>query len=363
MRLRVLAAACVAVSTMVPALGAGAQGAPLRVAFVYTGTPGDGGWTYQHNLGVRHLERTLGSRVRVTRVSTLDGAPAEATRVIRELAQKGNTLIFTTSFGFMDPTLEVAKEFPKVRFEHASGYKSAANMGNFFGAMEEARYLSGIVAGRATKSKVIGYVAAFPIPEVVRGLNAFTLGVRSVNPTARVKVEWAFSWHYPEKERELAARLISSGADVLAQHQDSPEIGELAQSRGKLWVGYDSDMRRFAPKAFLTAPVWNWGPYYVRRTNAALAGTWKPGVYYGSMRDGMIGLSPPSSLVSAPTKGLVRARAAAIRRGAFNPLSGPIKDQSGAIRVPAGQVMALKDALSWQWLVEGVEGAIPAAGS
>ncbi len=338
-----------------------AAGEPIRVAFVYTGTPGDGGWTYQHNEGVRAVKHALGSRVRITRASTLDGATEEATYVIRQLAKK-NDLIFTTSFGFMDPTLTVAKEFPRVRFEHASGFKSAPNMGNYFGAMEEARYLSGMVAGRATKSNTIGYVAAFPIPEVVRGLNAFALGARSVNPKAKIRVAWTFSWFYPELERTTASKLIDGGADVLAQHQDSPATGEIAQSRGKLWVGYDSDMRRFAPKAFLTAPVWDWGPYYVRRVRAALDGKWKPDSFYGDMRGGMIGLAPVSPLAPGDTAKRVAQKRAAILSGAFNPLSGPIRDQTGAMRVPAGKVMPLKDALGWSWLVDGVEGEIPKSG-
>lgn len=336
-----------------------AGAAPLRVAFVYNTTPGDGGWTYQHNLGVRQMERALGNRVRVTRTTTIDGAPAEATRVIRDLAARGNQLIFTCSFGFMDPTLAVAKEFPKVRFEHASGFKSAPNMGNYFGAMEEARYLSGLVAGSTTRSNVVGYVAAFPIPEVIRGLNAFTLGVRATNPKAKVRVVWTSTWYYPDLERRSAEGLIRGGADVLAQHQDSPAVGQAAEAAGKSWVGYDSDMKRFAPKAFLTAPVWNWGPYYLRRTRAALAGSWKPDGYYGDMSDGMIGLAPISSRVPAATRALVARRAAEIRAGRFDPLTGPIRDQGGDVRLAAGKVMPLADALSWNWLVEGVEGSIP----
>ena len=361
MRIRTILAVLAAGLAACPVSSIAAEKPPVRVAFVYTGTPGDGGWTYQHNEGVKELKRAFGDRVRITRTSTLDGAPEESTYVIRQLAKK-NDLIFTTSFGFMDPTLAIAKEFPRVRFEHASGYKSAPNMGNYFGAMEEARYLSGIVAGRATTSNTIGYVAAFPIPEVIRGINAFTLGARSVNPKAKVKVSWAFSWYYPDAERKLASKLIDGGADVLSQHQDSPDIGEVAQERGKLWVGYDSDMRRFAPKAFLTAPTWDWGPYYVSRVRALMDGTWKPDSFYGDMRGGMVGLAPVSSLAPPVARERVAKTRAAILSGAFSPLSGPIKDQSGTTRIAAGKVMPLKDALGWNWFVDGVEGEIPASG-
>ncbi len=353
-----VAAACSSKATTKTA-GSGKKVA--KAAFVYIGPPGDGGWTYQHEQGRLELEKALVGRVKTTKVENVPETPSEAERVIRQLAQQGNDVIFTTSFGYMDPTLAVAKEFPKVKFEHCSGYKSAPNMGNYFGAMEEARYLSGLVAGKLTKSNTIGFVAAFPIPEVVRGINAFTLGARSVNPNAKVKVVWVSSWYDPAKERAAAESLLDAGADVLAQHEDSPATGQAAQARGAYWIGYDSDMRRFAPKAFLTSPVWDWGPYYISRVNAVLDGTWKSDSYYGSAADGLINIAPPSELVPGDVKSLVNQKLQEIKSGSFHVLSGPIYDQSGALKVPQGQTMSLKDALSWQWFVQGVEGSIPAS--
>lgn len=332
--------------------------ATVKAAWVYIGPPGDGGWTYQHELGRQAAIKALGSSLEATKVESVPETPAVATRVIRQLAQQGNDIVFTTSFGYMDPTLNVAKQFPDVKFEHCSGFKTAPNMANYFGAMEEARYLSGIAAGRKTKANKIGYVAAFPIPEVVRGLNAFTLGVRSVNPKATVRVVWTSTWYDPSKERSAAESLLAVGCDVLSQHQDTPATGQAAQAKGKWWVGYDSDMRRFAPKAFLTAPVWDWGPYYTRRIREVLDGTWKTGSYYGDMQDRMIKLAPVAN-TDARTKQLIAARQASIRGGKFEVLSGPIRDQKGKVRIPKGKVMSLGDALSWQWLVQGVQGSIP----
>ena len=339
----------------------GAAHATIKAAWVYVGPVGDAGWTYQHDLGRKAAEKAIGSDLKTSFVESVPETPAVATRVIRDLAKKGNSIIFTTSFGYMDPTLAVAKEFPKVKFEHASGFKTAPNMGNYFGAMEEARYLSGIAAGKKTTSNKLGYVAAFPIPEVVRGLNAFTMGARSVNPKAKVRVVWTSTWFDPSKERSAAESLLSVGCDVLGMHQDTPATGQAAEAKGKFWVGYNSDTRRFAPKAFLTAPVWNWGGYYTRRIRDVMNGTWKTDTFYGTMKSGMIALAPPSNLVDAATKALIAKKQAEIKSGAFKVLQGPIKDQSGKVRIAAGQVMSLKDALSWQWLVEGVEGSIPKA--
>lgn len=338
--------------------GASTGDGVVKAAFVYIGPPGDGGWTYQHEQGRLFLEEQLGDQVETTKVESVPETPSDATRVIRQLAQT-NDIVFTTSFGYMDPTLTVAQEFPNVYFEHCSGYKGADNMGNYFGAMEEGRYLSGMVAGEMTKSNVLGFVAAFPIPEVVRGINAFTLGARAVNPDVTVKVVWTSTWYDPAKERAAAESLLDAGADVLAQHEDSPATGQAAEARGAYWVGYDSDMRRFAPKAFLTAPVWDWGPYYVSRVQALLDGTWKPDTYYGTMGDGMIQIAPMSDLVSTSVQDEVNQRAEEIKSGSFQVLAGPIYDQEGTLKIPEGQTMSLEDALAWQWFVQGVEGKIP----
>jgi basic membrane protein A len=354
------AAAGIGLSTL-GTLAGQAHGASLdtvKAAWVYIGPPGDGGWTFQHELGRQAAIKALGSSLDATKVESVPETPAVATRVIRQLAQQGNDIIFTTSFGYMDPTLAVAKQFPDVKFEHCSGFKSAANMGNYFGAMEQARYLSGIAAGLKTKTNKLGFVAAFPIPEVVRGLNSFTLGARSVNPKATVRVVWTSTWFDPSKERSAAESLLAVGCDVLGQHQDSPATGQGAQAQGKWWVGYDSDMHRFAQKAFLTAPVWDWGPYYIRRLKAVQDGSWKKDAYYGDMQDGMIKLAPLRN-VDAKTRRTIAARQAAIKSGKLEVLGGPIADQKGKVRIAKGKVMSLGDALSWQWLVQGVQGSIP----
>lgn len=359
--LRRAAAAGLSLSAL-GALGAGpAFGAAdmVKAAWVYIGPPGDGGWTYQHELGRQQAIRTLGEMLKATKVESVPETPAVATRVIRQLAQQGNGIVFTTSFGYMDPTLAVAKQFPDVKFEHASGFKTAKNMATYFGAMEEARYLSGIAAAAKSASGRLGYVAAFPIPEVVRGINAFALGARSYNPKARVRVVWTSTWYDPSKERSAAESLLAAGYDVLAQHQDSPAVGQAAQAKGKWWVGYDSDMRRFAPKAFLTAPVWNWGPYYVKRIRQVMNGTWKTGQYYGNMADGLIRLATPSALVPASARALIARKEKAIKAGTLRVLAGPIYDQKGKLRIKKGEVMSLADALAWQWFVEGVDGTIP----
>jgi basic membrane protein A and related proteins len=340
--------------------GAGGEEEAIRAAFVYITSPGDGGWTYQHELGRQMVEEELGDQVVTTKIENVPEEPGTATRVIRQMAQR-NDIVFTTSFGYMDPTLEVAEEFPDVLFEHCSGFKSADNMANYFGAMEEPRYLSGLVAGSMTESNVIGYVAAFPIPEVVRGINAFALGVREANPQATVRVVWTSTWFDPAKERQAAESLLDADADVLAQHQDSPATGQAAQERDAFWVGYDSDMRRFAEDAFLTAPVWNWGPYYVERIRAALDGTWETQSYYGDMAAGMVDLAPLSDLVPDDVAQMVDERRQAIIDGEFEVLQGPIRDQEGKVMVPEGEVMSLEDALGWQWFVEGVQGTIPKA--
>lgn len=230
---------------------------PLKIAFVYIGPPGDMGWTYEQERGRLAVQKAFGNKIETKYIENVPEGP-DAERVIRQYAVAGFDMIFTTSFGYMDPTLAVAKDFPNVIFEHCSGYKTAANMATYFGRIEEARYLTGIIAGRMTKSNVIGYVAAFPIPEVVRGINGFTLGVRSVNPKAQVKVVWTNTWYDPVKEREAAVALLDSGADIIAQHQDTTEPQKAAQERGKLSIGYDSDMGKFVGDSVLASATWNW---------------------------------------------------------------------------------------------------------
>jgi basic membrane protein A len=329
----------------------------MKVAFVYVGPVGDAGWTYAHDQGRKYLESKMPDVQTVFIESVPEGADSE--RVITQLVEQGAKIVFTTSFGYMDPTLNVAKKYPGVTFMHNSGFKTAPNVGTYFGRMYQARYLSGIAAGKQTKSNVIGYVAAFPIPEVIRGINAFTVGVRSVNPQAKVKVIWTNTWYDPAKEKQAAISLLDGGADVIAQHQDTPGPQQAAQERGKFGVGYNTDMSKMAPKAVLTSPVWNWGPYYVKTVEAVKNKTWKNDQYWGPMSDGIVDLAPFGAMVADDTKKLIDDTKKKIIAGQWDVFWGPVKDQSGAVKIAAGQKMTDAEMLSFNWFVEGVDGTIP----
>ena len=328
----------------------------VKVGVVYLGVPGDGGWTFAHEQGILQLESELG--IEVTRLENVpEGADAVAS--FEQLARDGYNLIIGTSFGYMDPMLELSAKYPDVCFQHVSGYKTSANMGNLFGAMEEARYLSGIVAGKASESGTLGYVAAFPIPEVVRGLNAFTLGARSVNPDATVQVAWTSTWFDPAIEKEAAESLLQAGVDVLGMHQDSTAVGEAAQAAGAKWVGYNTDTKAADfDGTWLTAPVWNWGPRYVALAQAVAEGSCPVEPYYGSMADGMINLGVFGSTVDDETKALVEETAAKIKDGSFAPFTGPINDNAGTEQIAAGAIASLEDLLGQSYLVDGVIGKI-----
>lgn len=330
---------------------------PYKVAFVYIGPPGDLGYTHEHDNGRKMAEAALGDKIKAVYIENVPEGP-DATRIIRQYAQDGYNMIFGTSFGYMDPMAEVAKEFPNVKFEHCSGYKTAPNMATYFGRIEQPRYLSGIVAGKMTKNNIIGYVAAFPIPECVRGINAFTLGVRSVNPKAEVRVVWTNTWYDPVKEREAAVALLDAGADIIAQHQDTVEPQKAAAERGKLSIGYDSDMRKFVGDTVLTSPVWKWGAYYVETINNAMAGTWKEHAYWEGLKAGVVDLAEMSPLVPKDVQDLVAATKQKILDGSFNVFGGPIKDQSGAVKVPAGSALDDAGQLSMDWFVQGVVGKV-----
>jgi basic membrane protein A len=327
----------------------------IKVAFVYIGPVGDAGWTKKHDDGAKALEAALGDKVEVTRLENIPEG-AESTKTFEKLARDGYDLIFGTSFGYMDPMLEVAGKYPDVCFQHATGYKTADNMGTYFGAAEEARYLSGIAAGEATENNKIGYVAAFPIPEVIRGINAFTLGAQSVNPDATVQVVWTSTWFDPDKEKQAAESLLDGGVDVIAQHQDTPATGEAAQAKGASWVGYNDDMSRFASEAWLTAPIWDWGPYYTKTAEEVLSGTCSNAQYYGNMADGMVMLAPFGASVTAETKAEIEAKAAEIKAGTFAPFTGPITAQDGTEKYAEGETATLEELLAMDYFVEGVIG-------
>jgi len=333
-------------------------GAKLKVAFVYVGPVGDAGWTYAHDMGRRHIEKVFGDLIETKYIESVPEG-AESERVIRSLAAQGYDVIFTTSFGYMDSTLSVAKQFPKTIFLHCSGYKTYKNMSAYFGRMYEPRYLSGLVAGAMTKSNKIGYVAAHPIPEVIRGINAFALGVKAVNPRAKVHVVWSNTWYDPATEKEAAISLLNMGCDVIAQHQDSPAPQQAAQEYGAYSIGYNSDMSVFAPKAYLTAPVWNWGVYYEKVIRDVLNGTWKSENFWGGMDTGVVDLGPMTDLVPVEVQHLVNVVKQAIIEKRFHPFTGPIYDQNGNLRVPAGEVASDEMLLSMDWFVDNVVGTIP----
>jgi simple sugar transport system substrate-binding protein len=349
-----IAAASFSLSAAVPVQAAD----PLKVAFVYVGPVGDAGWTYAHEQGRLAMEKAMGAKVKSTYVENVpEGADAE--RVIRKLAADGNKLIFTTSFGFMNPTEKVAKAFPGVVFEHATGFKTGKNMGVYETRQYEGTYLQGVIAGRMSKTGTIGFVGSFAVPEVIRNINAYTLGAQSVNPNIKTKVIWVNSWYDPAKERQAAETLIAQGADVLTQNTDSPATLQVAQEKGKFAFGWDSDMARFAPKAHLTASTNSWGDFYTRTAQAVAAGTWKTGEVRGGLMEGMVKMSPLNSAIPADVAKLFEEKKAAIIGGKLKPFQGPLKDQSGAIKVAAGAEMADKDVHAMNFYVQGVEGTIP----
>lgn len=334
------------------------DGEKLKVGFIYVGPTGDAGWSWAHEQGRLYLQEQLPYVDASYYMESVPEGPASES-YIQELVNQGCKVIFTTSLGYMDATLAVAEKNPDVVFMHCSGIKTAENMGNYFGRMYQARYLSGIAAGKQTESNLIGYVAAFPVPEVIRGINAFTLGVRSVNPDAVVKVVWTNTWYDPVKEKDAAKALLNEGCDVIAQHQDTPGPQQAAEEKGVYGVGYNSDMSKMAPKAVLTSPVWNWGPYYVKVVEAVKNGTWKPEAYWGGLEDGIVDLAPFGPMVTEETKQLIEAKKQEIIDGKFDVFWGPIKDQNGNIKVAEGEKLTDKEMLEMMWFVEGVEGNIP----
>ena len=338
----------------------------VKVGFVYLTTPGDHGWTYAHEVARQDVEKHFGDKVETTFVENVPEGPDSA-RVIRELAKQGNEIIFTTSFGYMDHTIKVAKEFPNVKFEHITGYKRSPNVATGNIRFYEGRYVQGVVAGLMTKSNKIGYLASFPIPEVIQGINAFGIGLRSVNPKAEVSVIWVNSWYDPVKEADAAKVHIAEGADILAQHTDSPAMLQTAQKAGVHGFGQSSDMKAFAPKAQLFSSVNNWGPYYISKIQQMMDGKWSTGEgpdhwagnTWVGMADDYLVLSPfenmPSDVAAAAAKA-----AADIKSGKNKIFTGPIKDNAGKLRVPAGKT--LNDGELFQTLdyyVDGISGKIP----
>jgi basic membrane protein A len=334
----------------------GAANKDTVVGFIYIGPVGDGGWSYSHDQGRLYLEEKLG-------VKTLykEAVPEtnDVKQEIRNMIDQGAKVIFATSFGYMNYVEEISKEYPEVKFFHCSGYKTTDNMANYFGRIYEARYLSGIVAGLKTKSNKIGYVAAFPIPEVIRGINAFTLGVQSVNSDATVEVVWTSTWYNPADEKAAATALLDNGADIIAQHQDTAGPQQAAQEKNAWSIGYHTDMKEMAPKSYMTAPVWNWGPYYVEQVQSVIDGNFAPNSYWGGLNDGVVSLAPLTENAPAEAQEIVTASETKIKDGTLNIFAGPLYDQDGTEKVAEGTTMTDKELSEFNWFVQGVKGQIP----
>jgi len=336
------------------------QSAPLKVGFVYVSPVGDAGWTSQHNAGREQMLKTLGTRVASTYVEKVpEGADAE--RVIRDLAQQGNKLIFTTSFGYMNPTLKVAEEFRDVKFEHATGYKTASNVNTYNARFYEGRYLAGMIAGAMSRTGTVGYVGAFPIPEVLQGINAFALGARASNPKAQVRVAWISTWYDPGKERDAANALMGQGADVVTHHTDSTAVVATAEEKGKMAVAYHSNMAKFGPNAQLVAVTHHWGDYYTRRAQAVIDGSWKVEPVWGGIKEGFIRLEGLSARLPKELVDAVNSREEEIRAGSFHPFTGPIRSNDGKEIIATGSLTD-EQLGAMDFYVEGVVGKVPAGG-
>ena len=351
--LRRLALVGVAAAT---ALGVGVAAAADNVGFVYVSPIGDAGWTYQHDLGRLQVERETNYTTNFVE-SVPEGADAE--RVIREMAKRGDKVVIATSFGYMNYMLKVSDQFPDTAFLHTTGYKLGKNMGQINARFYEGRYLTGIIAGEMTKANVLGYVAAFPIPEVLQGINAFIKGARSVNPNAELRVIWVNSWYDPGKERQAATTLLAQGADIITHHTDSTAVVQAAEEAGKLAFGYHSDMSKYGPRAHLTATTHHWGDYYVQTIKAVEAGTWKPTAVWGGYKEGMVKLAPLNDAIPAGLRRRIRAMEKQMASGALHAFAGPVVDQSGKTVVPAGRTMTDDELNKMNYYLQGVVGKVP----
>ncbi|HYP84378.1 BMP family ABC transporter substrate-binding protein [Variovorax sp.] len=335
-----------------------AAAGPLNIAFAYVGPVGDGGWSFAHDNGRKAVEKQFGDKVKTTFVESVpEGADAE--RVLRDLAGQGNKLIFGTTFGYMEPMLKVAADNKDVKFEHATGYKTADNMRTYDSRTYEGAYMAGIIAGAMTKSNVLGVVGSVPIPEVLRNINSFTLGAQSVNPKITTKVVWVNEWFSPPKETEAATALINGGADVLFQNTDSPAVLKTAQEKGKRAFGWDSDMTAYGPKAHLGSSIINWGPYYIKTVQEVLDGKWTTGQSWWGVKEGAIDLVSIADDVPAETKAKVDEVKKGLKDGTFAIWKGPIVDQDGKELVAAGAVADDKFLSGVNFYVKGVEGKVP----
>jgi basic membrane protein A len=352
--------ATVAVAALVLASGISARtdgkSSAFKAAWIYVGPHNDGGWSQAHDAGRQYVQRKLGSKVQTTFKENVPEGP-QVQQVIESLIRDGNKIIFATSFGFQGAMKAEAAKHPDVKFEMATGTYTSKNMTEYYGAGEDGIFLAGMAAGAAAKCNTLGYVATFPIPEVIRDTSAWTLGVRTMRPKAKVRVVWINSWFDPQKEKKAAESLKAAGACVLGQNVDSPATGQYAETQGIPWTGYDSDARKFAPKVWLTASTYNWGPYYLKRVEAAMNGSWKSGFYYGGLKDGFVKLAPFGAKVTKKTRAAIAAKKKAIENGTFYEFEGPLYDQKGKLRVKKGHRMTVKELYAMDWLVQGVIGS------
>jgi len=357
MRKILIAATAVMLTTGASLFGASAAD-KLKVGFIYLGPIGDLGWTYQHDLARQAVVKEFGDKIETTFLENVSEGP-DSERSIEQLARAGNKLIFTTSFGYMEPTLKVAKKYPNVHFEHATGYKRDKNMSTYSGRFYEGRYIQGIIAAKMSKAGVLGYIGSFPIPEVISGINATMLGAHTINPSIKVKIIWANSWFDPGKEADAAKALLDQGADVIMQHTDSPAAMQIASERGKLAFGQDSEMIKFGPKAQLTSIMDNWAPYYIARVKAELDGTWKSEDEWGGLKSKMVVMAPYTNMPD-DVKKLAEETEAAITEGKLFPFKCPVVGQDGKeVECKGGDHLADGQVLGMNFYVKGIDDKIP----
>ena len=353
---------CLLAAAATLALAAACSGASaadkLKVGFIYLGPVGDFGWTYQHEIGRQGMVKALGDKIETDFLENVNEGP-DAERSIEQLARTGHTLIFTTSFGYMDPTLKVAKKYPNIKFEHATGYKRNPNMSTYSGRFYEGRYIQGVIAAKMSKKGVLGYIASFPIPEVISGINATILGAQSVNPNIKVKIIWVNTWFDPGKEADAAKALVDQGADILMQHTDSPAAMQIAAQRNILAFGQDSDMIKFGPKSQLTSIIDNWAPYYVERAKLALDGKWTSTDTWGGLKSKLVVMAPYTNMPDAVKK-LAMDTEAAIAAGTLHPFKCPVIGQDGkAVECKGGTHLDDGQILGMNFYVKGIDDKFP----
>ena len=329
----------------------------VKVGFIYVGPTGDHGWTYRHDIGRQDVEKHFGDKVQTKYIESVSEGP-DAERVIRSMAQEGMDIIFATSFGYMNSMVKVAKEFPNVKFEHATGYMQGPNLASYGLRLYQARHVQGVIAGMMTKTNKICYVGAFPIPEVIREINTYYLGAKSVNPDVKIDIIWVNTWYNPVKEGEAAKVLIAQGCDMVAQHTDSPSPLQVAEKLGKFGFGQASDQMKFAPKAQLTATIDNWSPYYISKVQAVIDGNWKTGDYFGGMIDDVVQMAPFANM-PIDVEAFAAKIKEGIKNGKYHAFTGPIKDNTGKLQLKDGEIADDAHLNSMMYYVEGINAKVP----